>query len=175
MLIKEETVLVVIDIQEVLLPKDKEVAESYIGRAAKLVRVARALNVPLLVTEQNPERLGGTHAEILDVLGDTPRMPKLEFGCMANPEFREALQQTGRRQLLIVGMYVSCRPPSKPWRRDMRCLSCVTLWYPRESRTIRRAWRACFRKGCDVSAARWPYSNCCAKPARRNSSGCFPL
>ncbi len=104
MLIKEETVLVVIDIQEVLLPKDKEVAESYIGRAAKLVRVARALNVPLLVTEQNPERLGGTHAEILDVLGDTPRMPKLEFGCMANPEFREALQQTGRRQLLIVGM-----------------------------------------------------------------------
>ncbi len=104
MLLKENTVLVVIDIQDVLLPKATEVAAAYIAQAAKLIRIARALEVPIVVTEQNPERLGGTHAEIVEALEDIPRLPKLEFGCMANPGFREALKQADRRQLLIIGM-----------------------------------------------------------------------
>lgn len=104
MLVKENVVLVVIDIQDVLMPKAPDVVSGYISRAGKLVRVARALDIPVLVTEQYPERLGGTNAEILDALGDVPRLPKREFGCMANSAFREALEHTGKRQLLIVGM-----------------------------------------------------------------------
>ena len=104
MLSKDNAVLVVVDIQDVLMPKSPEVVESYLRQASKLIRVARALGLPLLVTEQNPERLGGTNAAILDALGDTPLLPKLEFGCLANEAFLEALEDSGRRQLIIVGM-----------------------------------------------------------------------
>ena len=104
MLVKENSVLVVIDIQDVLMPKSEEVAHAFIAQAAKLIRVARALDIPVVVTEQNPERLGGTHAVIRDALGEVPALPKLEFGCMANPGFREALARTGRNQMLLIGM-----------------------------------------------------------------------
>lgn len=104
MLMKENSVLVVIDIQNILMPKDQEVTAAYVAQCAKLIRVARTLEIPVLVTEQNPNRLGGTCEEILDTLGETPRLPKLEFGCLANAAFRDALEGTGRKQVLIIGM-----------------------------------------------------------------------
>lgn len=104
MLMKENSVLVVIDIQNILMPKDQEVTAAYVAQCAKLIQVARALEIPVLVTEQNPDRLGGTCEEILDTLGETPRLPKLEFGCLANAVFRDALEGTGRKQVLIIGM-----------------------------------------------------------------------
>lgn len=104
MLMKENSVLVVIDIQNILMPKAQEVAAAYVAQCAKLIRVARALEIPVLVTEQNPDRLGGTSEEILEALGEMLRLPKLEFGCLANAAFREALEATGRNQVLIIGM-----------------------------------------------------------------------
>lgn len=104
MLRKEDTVLVVIDIQNILMPKAREVVEAYVAQCAKLIRVAKALEIPVLVTEQNPDRLGGTCEEILEALGEAPRLPKLEFGCLANSAFREALESTGRKQMLVIGM-----------------------------------------------------------------------
>ena len=41
----------------------------------------------MLVTEQNPERLGATNSGIIEALGDVPRLPKMEFGCLANDAF----------------------------------------------------------------------------------------
>ncbi len=104
MLIQEKTVLVVIDIQDILMPKSSEVTEAYIEQAAKLIRVAHALSIPILVTEQNPERLGGTNPRILEALGNVSRIPKMEFSCMANGDFHKALHHTDRRQLLLIGM-----------------------------------------------------------------------
>lgn len=104
MLEKEESVLVVVDIQDILMPKSVEVVEEYLAKAEKLIRVALALDIPVLTTEQNPQRLGATNARILEALGDTPRIPKMEFGCMANKTFSNALEATGRNQLLLIGM-----------------------------------------------------------------------
>lgn len=104
MLHKDQAVLVVVDIQDVLLPKDKEVVENYLRQAERMIRMARALEIPVLVTEQYPERLGNTNAGIRDALGDIPAMPKMAFGCMADDGFKAALADTGRKQLLVVGM-----------------------------------------------------------------------
>ncbi|HDP35509.1 MAG TPA: isochorismatase family protein [Candidatus Hydrogenedentes bacterium] len=104
MLNREQTALLVIDIQDILMPKAEAVVKNYLHQAERVVRMARILDLPILVTEQNPERLGSTNAGILDALGQTERMPKMEFGCLANDAFRRALQDTERKQLLIVGM-----------------------------------------------------------------------
>lgn len=104
MLLKDDVVLAVIDIQDVLMPKAPDVATGYLAQAAKLIRVMHALEIPVLVTEQNPERLGVTNSGIIEALGDVPRLPKMEFGCLANDAFRETLEETGRNQLVIVGM-----------------------------------------------------------------------
>ncbi len=101
---REQAVLAVIDIQEVLLPQDAAVAEAYLANAAKMVRAARVLGLPVLVTEQYPERLGGTIDRVAAEIGGLPRIAKTEFGCMGNREFRSALAALGRRQLLLVGM-----------------------------------------------------------------------
>ncbi len=104
MLNRENAVLVVIDIQEVLLPKSEEVAAAYLDNAVKLIRAAKVLGLPILVTEQNPTRLGGTHPAVLPELEGVDRIPKMEFGCMGNDAFRAALGESARNQLLIIGM-----------------------------------------------------------------------
>lgn len=100
----DNTALVVIDIQDKLMPKREGVAESVIAKAVRLVKAAQGLGIPVLVTEQNPEKLGATTAALTEALGDTVRIGKMEFGCTANAEFVRALESTGRKQLLITGV-----------------------------------------------------------------------
>ncbi len=104
MLRKEDAVMVVVDIQDVLLPKDEKVVAEYLQQAERMIRVVRALDIPILVTEQYPERLGTTNEGIRAALGDVPALPKMAFGCLGDDAFKEALAATGRRQLLVVGM-----------------------------------------------------------------------
>jgi nicotinamidase-related amidase len=104
MLNHAHTALVAVDFQDKLMPQGPEVFERFLDNAVKLIQTAKTLELPILVTEQYPERLGHSTPRIADALGDTPRMPKLEFSCFANEGFREALASTGRRQCLIMGM-----------------------------------------------------------------------
>ena len=104
MLDRERTLLLIIDIQDVLMPPSPIVVRAFLDNVGKLIRAAQTLEIPLLVTEQNPKRLGETNAELSSVLGDALRVSKLEFGCMGNAVFRHALEATGRTQVLITGM-----------------------------------------------------------------------
>lgn len=105
MLHREKTVLAVVDIQDALMPEPgDEVTRAFLSKSAKLIQCAQTLGIPLLVTEQNPGKLGGTNDAIAQMLGDTQRIPKLEFGCMANDAFRTAFTALKRTQILICGM-----------------------------------------------------------------------
>lgn len=104
MLRRDDAVLVVIDIQDKLMPKREGVTEEVVAKTTRLVKAAKGLGIPVLVTEQNPEKLGPTTAPLAEALEDTPRMGKMEFGCTANPAFLAALRQTGRKQLIITGV-----------------------------------------------------------------------
>ena len=98
----ESSVVVVIDIQDKLLPK--------IPTAAALVRntgfvldVAAALAVPVRATEQYPKGLGPTTAEIARRL--PAALPaKTTFSCCGAGTFLEELQMLQRPNVVLVGM-----------------------------------------------------------------------
>jgi len=104
MLNKGLAALVVIDIQDKLAPKKDDVRETLIENTANLIRAAKVLEIPVLVTEQYPEKLGATTDSLLELLGDAPRMGKVCFSCLASPEFLDALKASGRNQLILTGI-----------------------------------------------------------------------
>lgn len=95
-------VLVVVDVQSNFLRAVPD-AERVIARSKFLVEMARLLDVPILATEQNPERMGGTDAELAALL-PAPPISKMAFGCMGEPRFVAALEATGRRQVVLCGV-----------------------------------------------------------------------
>ncbi len=104
MLDKTTSALVVVDIQDKLMPRRPDRVDVFLKRVIKLIRCVQALNIPILVTEQNPEKLGGTTEPVAAVLEDTPRYAKMEFGCLENASFKAALHRAGRNQLIVTGM-----------------------------------------------------------------------
>lgn len=103
MLNREETCLLIIDFQEKLLPKMQNGPE-VLAHAVKLAQFARALDLPILWTEQYPKGIGPTVSAMADVLTDLTPTEKLSFGCFGEPGFPEKVAGLGRRQLLIVGI-----------------------------------------------------------------------
>lgn len=115
MLRREDAVLVVIDVQEKLLPHIHE-ADRLVEQIALLVEGVRLVDAPIMVTEQYRKGLGPTDPRVIDALGRTlpeatfaePRafapLEKMTFGCGADPAFLEALRSTKRKQVLVAGM-----------------------------------------------------------------------
>ena len=63
---------------------------------------AEALDVPILWAEQNPDGLGPTVPEIVDVMPGEP-ITKFSFSCCGEARFVRALEGLGRRQALLCG------------------------------------------------------------------------
>ena len=63
----ETSTLLVVDLQERLMPAIAEAA-GVLGNAGRLVRAATRLEVPVTTTEQDPTKLGPTVREIADLL-----------------------------------------------------------------------------------------------------------
>ncbi len=99
----EHSVLVIIDLQEKLLPAVKESART-LQNASLLLTAANTCQVPVLISEQYPEGLGKTAPEITDVAGDAPVFSKVHFSCMKDVHFRHAFEQLGRKQAVLAGM-----------------------------------------------------------------------
>jgi nicotinamidase-related amidase len=100
----EASLLLVVDVQDCFL-RHVVAGEHVTQVAAKLTAIARDLGVPVVVTEHNPERLGGTTAALLPLLppGTAP-IAKLDFACLAEPEIHAAITATGRRTLVLCGL-----------------------------------------------------------------------
>jgi nicotinamidase-related amidase len=103
MLQVDNTVLVVVDVQEKLFPAIYE-KELLLENVTRLVRGAALLEVPVLVTEQNPAGLGQTLPELAALLPGFNPVPKFTFSCLGEPVFRRALEATGRREVLLAGI-----------------------------------------------------------------------
>ena len=100
----EKAVLVVIDVQERLVPAMPE--DVYLrlrNTVAMLVEVAGLLGLPVVTTEQYPKGIGHTVPELAAACNETV-IEKVSFGCCGEAAFLEALKNTGRTQVLITGM-----------------------------------------------------------------------
>jgi len=92
------------DFQEKLLSK-VYMAEEIADNAIVMIKSARALNIPVIVTEQYPKGLGRTIEEIIKVLGeDYKPIEKVNFNCFGSQEFIDKLESINRRSLLIMGV-----------------------------------------------------------------------
>jgi len=99
----DESVLVLIDCQERLWKVIHDAA-SLEARLGTLLRGARAIGVPLIVTEQNPAGLGATLQSLTEAAGDCPRLAKSTFSCGGEPTFNEALRATERGTVVLAGV-----------------------------------------------------------------------
>jgi nicotinamidase-related amidase len=99
----DRAALLVIDVQD-------RFAGSIAGWTALLERVAalcdgaRALGLPIAVTEQYVRGLGRTAAPVSEAVGaEAPRIEKMRFSAMT-PEIRNWFDLTGRSQLILCGI-----------------------------------------------------------------------
>jgi nicotinamidase-related amidase len=101
LLVREESLLIVVDAQ----PGFGAAASDVTARISWLVAVAAALDVPVVVTEEDPDRNGPTDAVIRDRLpAGTPVLTKPVFGLADVPAILDAVEATGRRTAVLAGM-----------------------------------------------------------------------
>lgn len=101
----ENTVLVIIDIQEKLLNA------AYNSLSIKknidiLIRTAKALNIPIFITEQYPKGLGSSIKLIKNNLCDTVNIicEKTAFNAFADEEILKKFKSLNKKQVIICGI-----------------------------------------------------------------------
>jgi isochorismate hydrolase len=103
MLKLDNTVLVIIDLQGKLWNVMNE-REALLENSLRLIKGLRILEVPMILTEQNPKGLGPTLDEIIQIMPESKPVPKFCFDCCQNPEFMRALTGLKRKQILVCGI-----------------------------------------------------------------------
>ena len=104
LLAREESVLVVIDVQEAYRGKTVE-HERMVDRVCRLVRAACIFDIPILVTEQYPKGIGHTQSEVLEVLPNGQSIiEKMSMSCCGQPRFVDELEGCGRRRSIVCGI-----------------------------------------------------------------------
>jgi nicotinamidase-related amidase len=100
---KNNTVLVVVDIQEKLAPAMKK-RQKVTDNCIHLIEAARLLNIPIVVTEQYSKGLGPTISEIKDALPDYEPLEKVTFDCCRGEGFLEKVASLNKTQIILTGM-----------------------------------------------------------------------
>jgi nicotinamidase-related amidase len=103
---KEDSTLLVVDMQEKLMSAMPEIESRFAVKNVKiLLEAARILEIPVSMTEQYPKGLGPTIEEIKESAGDCFRpIEKIVFSCARSPEFVDVLKELGRSSVLICGV-----------------------------------------------------------------------
>ena len=69
-----------------------------------LIRVAHFLDIPVIFTEQAPDKIGATIPEIRGLLKDQAPIVKTSFSCCGQPEFMQTLEALNRKQIIVTGI-----------------------------------------------------------------------
>lgn len=101
----ERCALLVVDIQEKLLPPIFQ-KEQLVRNAKLLIRAAGVLKIPAIVSTQYAKGLGGTVPEIASLLPESGAIDKNLFSCLGSEVFCTLLKRLpgNRNTLLLCGM-----------------------------------------------------------------------
>ena len=104
-LLAEHCALIVVDIQEKLLPPIFQ-KEQLVHNAKLLVRAAGVLKIPAIATTQYVKGLGRTVAEIASLLPEAEAIDKDQFSCFGSEAFCSRVKRLpgNRNTLLLCGM-----------------------------------------------------------------------
>ncbi len=95
--------LLLVDLQTRLAPAIAE-SPAVIDQAAKLLQVARAVDLPILATEQYSKGLGATVGALRRFLDPAEIIEKTAFGAPREEPFRRALATRGIGEVVVAGM-----------------------------------------------------------------------
>ena len=99
---REDVVLLIIDIQNKLVPamkyKDQVIKNNQI-----LINAAKKISFPIITTEQYPKGLGRTIPELLELIDEENIFAKNSFTAYTD-EVKTELKSLGRNKVLISGM-----------------------------------------------------------------------
>ena len=96
-----DSVLVVVDMQQTFLEPIHR-RDEIIQRVEFLTKAARLMEIPIICTEQNPDRMGRTLPSISQTA--TSVVPKMSFSCLQCPEFKTELKRMDRSVAVICGI-----------------------------------------------------------------------
>lgn len=103
MLTIENTCLVVVDIQEKLLPVIQNPVQ-VVRNTTVLIQIARALDIPILWCQQIPKALGSTVAELSSLLEGVEPIDKSTFSCSGDETFMRRIDQLKVQTAIVCGI-----------------------------------------------------------------------
>jgi nicotinamidase-related amidase len=98
---REDSVLVVIDVQEKLMPVIIE-KEKVTDNVVRLLKFAQIISLPLVLTEQ--EKLGNTVPVVFEAAHHLSPIRKLDFNCFGCQEFVDQVRRFRRKTLILAGV-----------------------------------------------------------------------
>ncbi len=98
----ENAVLIVIDVQGKLagIMNDPD----YLRRILGMMKAAKFLGIPVILTEQAPEKIGTTVDTVRNFVPNVQPIAKQTFSCCGEPLFMDAVKSSGRKQILVCGI-----------------------------------------------------------------------
>ena len=99
----KDCILVVVDVQERLTDVMQNKTD-FLRNLTHFIKGAHVLGLPILWTEQAPEKIGKTIFEVADLFSGRTPIKKVSFSCYACDEFVTALKKLKRKQVLLAGI-----------------------------------------------------------------------
>lgn len=99
----ENIALVVIDYQEKLMPAIAD-KDNVLKNGRKAIEIANSLSIPVVVTEQNPDKMGRSVKIINEVIDEQKVISKSDFSCFGEENFNKALSDLNIDSLIICGV-----------------------------------------------------------------------
>ena len=131
---RDDTAILLIDLQERLAAAmDPEALAQVVRRCGALIEGAKALGIPLAVSEQYPRGLGPTLEVLRERLGEVRPVEKLRFSALG-PDVRSQLG--GRRDVVVAGMethvcvFQTVRDLADAGLRPVLCTDAVLSRFP---------------------------------------------
>jgi nicotinamidase-related amidase len=100
---KDESILLLIDVQEKLTPAVLD-SNAFIAHCEWMLKLAKKMGVPILVSEQYPKGLGSTLAPLRIYFNQDSCVDKVHFSCMSDAHYVQRLKQFQKKQLVLIGI-----------------------------------------------------------------------
>lgn len=100
---REKTALLIIDIQERILPVIHNI-ENVIQNTLKLINGFKILSIPIYFTEQYPKGLGQTEKRIKEALESSEAIQKMSFSCSGAGNLFAELKEKNISQVVVCGI-----------------------------------------------------------------------
>ncbi len=103
LLSRERSGLLIVDMQEAFRPTLFEF-ERTLKNVLILLQGCQVLGLPIFITEQNPEKLGVTVAEIRALLKGIIPIPKMTFSCLGAASLKKSIRDQHLKTVIVCGI-----------------------------------------------------------------------